>query len=211
MGTRLRPPHTGKGETNMPHLQELVAELESLTPESLAELASFVQYLRWKQAPGPTQAVGRAWVYDFVEHFGRATVSATRNQAGMDVQVGEAACSGDWRMALWQHPPVEGSSIVEYQVPIPAHVQNLRLEVATGIRDGSQLAEGNIVAFRVFVNEWKIWSDTQHSRKWKPHWIVMPALPGDIARIRFETDGLGNHQWAWSAWAQPRLVGEIQE
>ena len=198
-----------KGKTNVANLEEVVAELESLTPESLAELAGFVEYLKWKQAPGPVEAASRAWVYDFVEHFGRASVSAERNQAGMDVQVGETACGADWRMALWQHPPVQGSSIVEFQVPIPTNVQNLRLEVATGIRDGSQLAEGNIVAFRVFVNDWKIWSDTQHARKWNSHEVIMPTLPGDVARIQFVTDGLGNHQWAWAVWGEPKLIGEI--
>jgi hypothetical protein len=192
-------------------LEEIVGELESLTPESIIELASFVEYLKWKQAPSLSAATGRPWVYDFVEHFSRASVSAERSSAGMDVKVGEAACAGEWDMALWQHPPVQGSSIIEFQVPIPADVRNLRLEVSTGIRDGSQLAEGNIVAFRVFVNDWKIWSDTQHARQWKQHNIVMPALSGDVARIRFETDGLGNHRWAWAAWAQPRLVGEIPQ
>jgi hypothetical protein len=127
----------------------------------------------------------------------------------MEVQVGEAACNGDWRMALWQHPPVQGSSMVEYQVPVPADVNNLHLHFATGIRDGSHLAEGNVVAFRIFVNDWRIWSDTQSTRRWKSHELDMPTLPGDVVRIRFVTDGLGNHQWAWAAWGEPRLVGEV--
>jgi hypothetical protein len=24
------------------------------------------------------------------------------------------------------------------------------------------------------------------------------------------TDGLGNHRWAWAAWAEPRLVGQVE-
>jgi hypothetical protein len=71
------------------------------------------------------------------------------------------------------------------------------------------LAEGNVVAFRVFVNDWRIWSDTQYLRRWKEHEIAMPSLPGDVARVQFVTDGLGNHQWAWAVWGQPRLRGEI--
>jgi hypothetical protein len=144
-----------------------------------------------------------------VEHFRRALVSADHDPAGMEIQVGEATCSGDSLMALWQHPPVQGSSIVEYQVPVPPDAGGLRLSFATGIRDGSQLAEGNVVAFRIFVNDWKIWSDIQHARSWKDHEIVMPTLPGDVARIQFVTDGLGNHQWAWAVWGEPKLVGEI--
>ncbi len=193
----------------MTTLEEIANQLDSLTPESLAELARFVAYLKWKQSPTPAQTTGQPWTFDFVEHFRRAIVTADHDPAGMEVQVGETACDGDWRMALWQHPPVQGSSIVEYQVPVPTDVINLRLHFATGIRDGSQLAMGNVVAFRIFVNDWKIWSDTQHARKWKAHEIVMPTLPGDVIRIQFITDGLGNHQWAWAAWGEPRLMGEI--
>jgi hypothetical protein len=193
----------------MPSLEEIVDQLESLTPESLAELARFVEYLKWKERPIPVEGAGQPWTFDFVEHFRRAIITADHDPAGMEVQIGEAACGRDSRMALWQHPPVQGAAIVEYQVPVPADVGNLRLRFCTGIRDGSQLGGGNVVAFRVFVNDWRIWSDTQHARQWKEHEIVMPTLPGDVARIQFVTDGLGNHKWAWAVWGEPRLVGEV--
>jgi hypothetical protein len=127
----------------------------------------------------------------------------------MEVRVGEAVCGAESRMALWQHPPVRGASIVEYHVPVPTNVKNLRLRFWTGIRDGSQLAEGNVVAFRLFVNGWRIWSDTQHARLWKLHEVAMPTLPGDIARLQFVTDGLGNHEWAWSVWGEPKLIADM--
>lgn len=193
----------------MSNLEQIVRELESLSPESLAELARFVEYLRWKQGPTPAGSIGQPWAFDFVEHFRRAMVSADHEPAGMEVHVGEATCAGDSRMALWQHPPVQGLSLVEYQVPVPSEVGGLRLSFSTGIRDGSQLAEGNVVAFRIFVNGWKIWSDTQHARNWREHDLVMPTLPGDVARIQFVTDGLGNHEWAWAVWGELKLVGEI--
>jgi len=193
----------------MVQLEQIVNQLEFLTPESLAELASFVQFLKWKQGSALAAAAGKPWAFDFVEHFRRAVLSADQDPAGMEVQVGEAACAGDSRMALWQHPPVEGAAIVEYQVPVPADVGCLRLSFATGLRDGSQLAEGNVVAFRIFVNDWKYWSTTQHAREWKEHEIEMPTLPGDVTRLQFVTDGLGNHQWAWAVWGEPRLVGEV--
>jgi hypothetical protein len=183
--------------------------VESLSAESLAELARFVEYLKWKQGCAPAQAAGRPWVFDFVENYRRAIVTADYDPGGMEVTVGEAACEGDSRMALWQHPPVQGSAIVEYQVPVPADVRNLRLCFATGIRDGSHLAAGNVVAFRLFVNDWRLWSDTQHARAWKGHEIAVPTLPGDVARIQFVTDGLGNHEWAWAVWGEPRLIGEV--
>jgi hypothetical protein len=195
----------------MATLDEITSQMESLSPASLVELAEFVRYLKWKQGPLAEEAESFPWAFDFVEHFRRAIVSSDREPAGMEIKVGEAICGGESQMALWQHPPVQGSAIVEYQVPVPTDVRDVRLSFATGIRDGSQLAEGNVVAFRVFVNDWKIWSDTQHLRIWKTHEIAMPALSGDIARICFVTDGLGNHRWAWAAWGEPRLVGRIAE
>lgn len=193
----------------MHSLDEIANDLESLSPEGLQELARFVEYLKWKETPRRQKVTGATWGFPFIEEFHRAVVSAERGQAGMDVQVGEAACNGEWRMALWQHPPIQGASMVEYQVPVPANVRNLRLLFATGIRDGSQLASGNIVAFRVFVNDWRIWSHTQHACRWLEHEVEMPSLPGDVIRVQFVTDGLGNHKWAWAAWAEPRLVGEV--
>jgi hypothetical protein len=193
----------------MANLERIVGQLDSLNEESLAELARFLDYLKWKQGVAARWSGGQPWAFDFVEHFRRAVVSADQDPAGMEVQVSEAECDGESRMALWQHPPVEGSAIVEYQVPVPADVGKLRLSFATGIRDGSQLAEGNVVAFRIFVNDWRIWSNTQHARLWKEHEIAMPSLSGDVARVQFVTDGLGNHRWAWAVWGQPRLVGEI--
>jgi hypothetical protein len=193
----------------METLERIVEQLDSLSTESLAELARFIEYLKWKQGKASRESGSRLWTFDFVEHFRRAVVSADHDPAGMEVQVSEAACEGESRMALWQHPPVEGSAIVEYQVPVPADVGRLRLRFATGIRDGSHLAEGNVVAFRVFVNDWRIWGDTQHARRWREHEIAMPSLAGDVARIQFVTDGLGNHQWAWAVWGEPKLEGEI--
>lgn len=193
----------------MATLEEIASQLELLTTDSLAELARFIEYLKWRENPPAAGAREWPWSFDFVEHFRRAAVSADHEPAGMEVRVGEAVCDADSRMALWQHPPVRGSVSVEYQVPVPADVRRLRLRFATGLRDGSHLAEGNVVAFRVFVNDWKIWSDTQHVHAWKVQEILMPSLPGDIARVAFVTDGLGNHQWAWAVWAEPRLVGEI--
>ena len=195
----------------MATLEETVNQLDSLTTDSLAELARFIEYLKWKQGSTSALGTGLPWAFDFVEHFRRATVTADDDPAGMEVQVGEAACDGDMRMALWQHPPVRGSAIVEYQVPVPADARNLRLCFATGVRDGSHLAEGNVVAFRIFVNDWRIWGDTQHSRTWKSLEIALPTLSGDVARIQFVTDGLGNHEWAWAVWGEPKLLGEFVE
>ena len=86
-------------------MDEIVSQMESLSPESLAELARYVEYLRWRQRPDSIWGAGQPWEFDFVEHFRRAIVTADYDPAGMEVRIAEAACDGDLRMALWQHPP----------------------------------------------------------------------------------------------------------
>ncbi|MEZ4634351.1 MAG: hypothetical protein R2873_01525 [Caldilineaceae bacterium] len=65
--------------------------------------------------------------------------------------------------ALWQHPPVSGSAVVEYQLHVPADVDRLRLQFAVGIRDGALMEGDNICAFRIFVNGVRLWSTTKQS------------------------------------------------
>ena len=190
---------------------KLTGRLSSLTPQSLEELERFVEYLRWKQDHVRPRAIVRTWTFSFAEGLQHAEISSEGDQAGMEVTVGEAACGGETRMALWQHPPVLGSSIVEFQVPVPSGVQDLQLHFSTGIRDGSRLGPGNVVAFRVFVDGWKVWSEMQQAKEWKPYSISLPKLAGDVARVQFVTDGLGNHEWAWAVWAEPRLTASIAE
>ena len=43
----------------MTTLEEIVGRLESLDQESLTELWRYIDYLKWKQGPGPAQATGQ--------------------------------------------------------------------------------------------------------------------------------------------------------
>ena len=64
------------------------------------------------------------------------------------------------------------------------------------------------MAFRVTVNDWKLWSAVKNSQRWDEYEIKMPSLSSDVVRIEFITDGLGDHRWNWAVWGQPELVGE---
>ena len=119
------------------------------------------------------------------------------------------AVDGIARPALWQHPPVRGESIVEFHVPVPAGVRNLRLRFSIGIRDGSQGAE-QLVAFRVKVDGWQVWSRADWPRRWAAAEIALPFQAGNMLRLAFATDALGSHQWSWAAWAEPELVGRLE-
>jgi hypothetical protein len=181
-------------------LNEILAKLND------AQLERVRAYAESLQSAGDASA--RHWSFDFVEQFGQAKISAQRERAGMEVQVGTAECGGVKKIALWEHPPLSGAALVSYAVPIPPHLGALKLQFFTGIRDGSELPHDRYVAFRVMVNGWKLWSAVKNSRVWEEHIVAMPESSSDVLRIEFQTDGLGDHRWNWAVWGEPKLIGD---
>jgi len=191
---------------------DLYKEIAALPAAEQALVREFVDFLKWRQ-DNPCrseEAVQHAWQYSFLEHLAQADVRAAKDPAGMEVKAAVATCGGETRPALWEHPPVNGEALVEFHVPVPAGLRNLRLRFATGIRDGSQGAE-QLVAFRIRVDGWQVWSRADWPLHWEPAEIALPFHAGNMLRLAFATDGLGSHRWAWAAWAEPELVGELAE
>ncbi len=189
----------------MPSHDELDALIARLNEEQVQLVQGYVESLLRPRS----DVNGNLWSFDFVERFGEAKVSAQRDKSGMEVQVGDATCDGVGRRALWEHPPLTGAAIISYAVPIPPHSRSLKLKFFTGIRDGSQLPNDRYVAFRVIVNGWKLWSAVKNSRGWDEYTVAMPELASDVARIEFQTDGLGDHRWNWAVWGEPKLISDL--
>ena len=196
----------------MATIEEITARLHGLSPQALEEVRAFVEQLRGKeaQAVSATRDAGprAAWTFDFLESFRGATLAASRDPAGMEIKVDAAICGGIPRAALWEHPPVSGSASVGYLVPVPMGLRKLRLKFAVGIRDGSELPSDRLIAFRVLVNGWKLWSTVKNTHTWEDQDLEMPQVSSDVARIEFVTDGLGDSRWNWSVWGEPKLEGE---
>ena len=183
---------------------ELHKLLAQLNDEQLERVRAYADALTHAPAAG-----GKIWTFDFVANYTQAKVSAQRDRAGMEVRVGEATCGGVTREALWEHPPLTGAASVSYAVPIPTYLRGINLRFYTGIRDGSELPTDRFVAFRVMVNGWKLWSAVKNSRAWEGYTVAMPELASDIARIEFQTDGLGDHRWNWAVWGEPKLIADV--
>jgi hypothetical protein len=189
---------------------DLQAQIAALSATDQALVREFVAYLQWRSTnPCEHDAKQeRDWHYNFLEHFAEADVRAAKDTKGMEVKTAVAAVHGEARPALWEHPPVSGEALVEYHVPVPAGIRNLRLRFAMGIRDGSQGTD-QLVAFRVRVDGWQVWSKASWPARWEPAEIELPFQAGNVLRLAFATDGLGSHRWAWAVWAEPELVGEL--
>jgi len=191
-------------------MQEIVEQLAALSTEAQARVREYIAFLRWRsqQALSAESAARmRSWQYNFLEHLDGADIRASRGDRGMEVKAAEAVVGGERRPALWQHPPVQGEGLVEFHVPVPSDVRNLRLRFATGIRDGAESGE-RLVAFRVRIAGWQMWSRACWPISWQEAEVALPLQPGDVLRIGFATDCLGHHPFAWAVWGEPALVGE---
>ncbi len=189
----------------MPTSDELSDLINQLSAENRQKVREYAEYLQWRE--GQKQAHS-GWSFDFIEHFASSERRAERDPAGLEVKIANATCGGVTRAALWEHPPVSGAAHVGYVVPIPSNLHGLVLHFSIGIRDGAELPADRYVAFRLTVNDWKMWSAVKNTHRWDEYEVTMPELASDVARIEFITDGLGDHRWNWAVWGEPRLVGE---
>lgn len=192
----------------MSDLSNLIKQIEQLSPESRATLAKYIEYLQWQEAQSQAKEV-TGWSFSFIEAFKGATVLASDDPAGMDVKMAPATVGGESRPALWAHPPVVGQAVIEYHVPIPRQVAEIRLNLALGIRDGAEIAETNLVAFGIRVNGIRVWGQQTNELHWQTAKIPLELTAGDIARLEFTTEALGSHEWTWAVWGNPELVGKI--
>ena len=185
-------------------------QLAALSPADQGLVGDMIAFLCWRserKSDLESLAQARFWRFSFLEAMREGQIRASRDPAGMEVKAAEATVGGVRRPALWQHPPVDGESLVEFHVPVPAGLSNLRLRLSLGIRDGVQVQD-RLVAFRVRADGWQVWSRAAWPVTWEPVEIALPFRSGDVLRLAFVTDGLGDHRWAWSVWGEPELVAD---
>jgi hypothetical protein len=187
-------------------LSTLFKSIEKLAPEDQGKVVDYVAYLTWQAE----QRLARpsAWSLSLIEAFRTAVVQASDKPTGMDVKLAPAIVGGEERPALWAHPPVEGRAIIEYHLPIPQAIDQLRLRLAIGIRDGSKIDPNNLVAFAVRINGLRVWGRQTNARRWQPAEIPLEVVSGDIVRLELTTETLGSHEWTWAVWGQPELIGQ---
>lgn len=199
-------------------IDAIVRRISDLNEHSLTQLSQYISYLKWQEelwhsllddgGNGEDEDLSPlVWQYDFVENFPSARQAATRTTDLMEIKVGLATCGMVQQNALWQHPPVIGSGVCEYEVAVPAEVERLTLSFGVGIRDGALMEGDNLCAFRIFVNGARVWSTTKQSNSWERIQIDLPTLSGQKLVIQFMTDGLGDARWNWAVWAEPQLLG----
>lgn len=209
--------------------ESIVRRIADLSEESLQQLSQYIAFLKWQEEQwreweddelrfdfddeepeAPPAGRPSRWVYDLIEQFEQATVTATQTPQGMEVRVAAALCNLEQRLSIWQHPPTAGAAVVQYQLDVPADVARLRFRAKVGIRNGSLIAESpdNYVAFRFYVNGVRLWSAAKNNTTWDDVSVDLPTLAGQHITIQLVTDGLGDARWNWAVWGTPLLIGE---
>lgn len=197
---------------NQALLDAVIERLRSLGDDDLALTSDYVDFLRWQRRQMADASVDdpRVWREDLLDLFKDALVAASGTDAsGLEARLGMAVAGGVERPALFAHPPVRGECVITLRVGIPATARNPRLRFEYGIRDGAGIAEDNLVAFRVRVNGYRVWSSHTNARRWEEAELSLPVEPGSVAAIEFRTEALGDHRYTWAAWARPRALGSI--
>ena len=104
-------------------LDAVIRRIHDLNEQSLLQLSQYLSYLKWQEElwqslleEEGTDETGYAlvWKCDLLELFPNSRQSATRTPDLMEVRIDTASCGMVQQPALWQHPPVEGSAVVEY-------------------------------------------------------------------------------------------------
>jgi len=200
--------------THQDELDALMRRIVDLSDESLVLLSQYISFLKWQEEQWHSPEVWEdgieeevVWIYDLMEHFPGARQAATVDSRGMEVKAAPASCGGILRPAIWQHPPVVGEAVLEYQVDVPLEADMLKFKFAAGVRDGALLSDDNQVAFRVRVNGRLIWSHLKAEATWDDFLIDLPTLTGQTMVIQLITDALGNSRWNWAVWGEPRVLG----
>ena len=194
-------------------LDALFRRIADLSDESLILLSQYISFLKWQEeqwhSPEEWGEAGKdkvAWVFDLIDHFSQARQAATVDSGGMEIKVAPASCDGVIRPAIWQHPPVKGEAVLEYQVIAPMDVDVLKMKFAAGVRDGALLSGDNQVAFRIRVNGRLLWTHLKAEATWDDFTIDLPSMAGQTMVIQLITDALGNSRWNW-VWGEPQVIG----
>ena len=194
----------------------LIRRISDLNEQSLTQLSQYISYLKWQeelwhdllaQELEANDGQSLAWSYDFLDEFASARTAATRSPEMMEIKVASASCGMVQKRSLWQHPPVSGNAVCEYELSLPASLNALRLRFAIGIRDGALMEDENFCAFRIYINGSRLWSTTKQTSTWERFSLDLPILAGQPMVIQFMTDSLGENRWNWAVWGEPMLLG----
>ena len=153
-------------------------------------------------------------VYNFVNEFqhgqssdAEKTSANTRDSSG-----------GVEKAALFEHPPAEGYTRIQYEITLPQAEsnENLILHFSTGLRDGVDFelphTKPDGVQFAIEISDERRFEGVSEDCRWEEHLIDLSDFAGSTVQVAFLTNcnGAGNTNYDWALWGNPRVLKLIR-
>ncbi len=149
-------------------------------------------------------------VYNFVDKFedsessdAEKTAASTQDSAG-----------GVEKAALFEHPPAEGYTRIQYEVTLPRveSNENLILHFSIGLRDGVDFelphTKPDGVQFAIEISDERRFEGVSEACRWDEYLVDLSDFAGSTVQIGFLTNcnGAGNTEYDWALWGNPRVL-----
>jgi len=124
--------------------------------------------------------------------------------AYLSAGVGEGRSGGVTKPALLAHPPIDGSTAVDYLLTLPRGAP-AELRFSTAIQEGAETTNG--IAFLVAANG-NVLSRQEVTRPegWHEGRADLSAYAGETVLLSLIVDARGDATCDWARWGEPRIV-----
>ena len=149
-------------------------------------------------------------VHNFVDEF-QHSQSSDAEKTSASVQ---DSSGGVEKAALFEHPPAEGYTRIEYEVTLPPMEsnENLILHFSIGLRDGVDFELSHTkpdgVRFAIEISDERCFEGVSEACRWEEHLIDLSDFAGSTVQVAFLTNcnGAGNTNYDWALWGNPRVL-----
>ena len=149
-------------------------------------------------------------VYNFVDEFQHSQSSDAEKTSAST----QDSSGGVEKAALFEHPPAEGHTRIQYEVTLPPMEsnENLILHFSIGLRDGVDFelphTKPDGVRFGIEISDERRFESASEECRWEEHLIDLSDFAGSTVQVVFLTDcnGAGNTEYDWALWGNPRVL-----
>ena len=149
-------------------------------------------------------------VYNFVNEFQHSQSSDAEKTSAST----QDSSGGVKKAALFEHPPAEGYTRIQYEVSLPQMEsnENLILHFSIGLRDGIEFelphTKPDGVLFAVEISDERRFEGVSEACRWDECLIDLSDFAGSTVQVTFLTscNGAGNTNYDWALWGNPRVL-----
>ena len=149
-------------------------------------------------------------VYNFVDEFQHSQSNDTEKTS---VSTQDSA-GGVKKAAIFEHPPAEGYTRIQYEVTLPQvdSNENLILHFSIGLRDGVDFelphTKPDGVQFAIEISDECRFEGVSESCRWDEHLIDLSDFAESTIQVVFLTNcnRAGNTNYDWALWGNPRVL-----